>query len=119
MAQLFYILKIGILTFLLVVFMQIEVGQNTIENHADRFIKKSGFMEPVREIAKGGFIVLKNGYRSAVATIDSLVTTQFRAENSPGKRKILELKRSLAFEKLLKEKPAKEDEIESEDSESL
>ncbi len=99
MANLFYILKIGILTFLLVVFMQIEVSQNTIENHADSFIKRSGFMEPIRETAKGGFIVLRKAYRTAIAKADLLVTEQFRLENSPGRRKILELKRSLAFEK--------------------
>lgn len=99
MGHLFYILKIGITTFLLIVFMQIQVSHNTIENHLEGFIRKSSLLEPARQISEGGFIALKNIYRKSIKTADSFVTKQFRAENSPGQRKLLEIKRSLAFQK--------------------
>lgn len=99
MGHLFYILKIGIATFLLIVFMQIQVSHNTIENHVENFIHKSSLLEPARQISEGGFIALKNIYRKSLKTADSFVTKQFRAENSPGQRKLLEIKRSLAYQK--------------------
>jgi hypothetical protein len=99
MGHLFYVIKIGIATFLIVVLMQIEVSHNTIENHAENFIRRSSFFEPARQIAEGGFIALKIMYRKGIAIADSFVTKQFRAENSPGQRKLLEIKRSLAYQK--------------------
>lgn len=116
MGNLFYIIKIGLVTFLFVVFMQIQVGQNTIENHAENFIRKSSFMEPVREVAEGGFIAVKNIYRKSLKTIDSFVTKQFRSENSPGQRKLMEIKRSLAYQKEQEKKiESTEESEESED----
>jgi hypothetical protein len=104
MGHLFYVIKIGIATFLIVVLMQIEVSHNTIENHAENFIRRSSFFEPAREIAEGGFIAAKNIYRKSLAVADSFVTKQFRAENSPGQRKLLEIKRSLAYQKAQEKK---------------
>jgi hypothetical protein len=115
MGHLFYVLKIGIATFLIVVLMQIEVGHNTIENHAELFIRKSSLFEPARQIAEGGFIALKVVYRKTLNIADSFVTKQFRAENSPGQRKLLEIKRSLAYQKQEEKKVESKDYEESED----
>lgn len=114
MGHLFYILKIGIATFLLVVFMQIQVSHNTIENHLEGFIRKSSLLEPARQISEGGFIALKNLYRRSIKTADSFVTKQFRAENSPGQRQLLAIKRSWAYQK---DQEKKIDSEQSEDSE--
>jgi len=99
MSHIFYILKIGLITFIVVLAMQIEVSNRTIENHAEGFIRKSSILEPIRQISEGAFIASKNAYRMTIKTFDSFVTKQFRAENSPGQRKILEIKRSLAYQK--------------------
>lgn len=99
MSHIFYVLKIGLITFIVVLVMQIEVSNRTIENHAESFIRKSSILEPIRQISEGAFIASKNAYRITIKTIDSFVTKQFRAENSPGQRKLLEIKRSLAYQK--------------------
>jgi hypothetical protein len=99
MGHLFYVIKIGIATFLIVVLMQIEVSHSTIESHAENFIRKSNVFEPARQIAEGGFIALKIAYHKSLNIVDSFVTKQFRAENSPGQRKLLEIKRSLAHQR--------------------
>lgn len=117
MGHLFYVLKIGIATFLIVVLMQIEVSHKTVENHAEGFIRKSSLLEPARQIAEGGFIALKNIYRKSIIIADSFVTKQFRAENSPGQRKLLEIKRSLAYQKDKAKKLETADEEELEDLE--
>lgn len=118
MGNIFYVLKIGIVTLVIVLIMQINIGQNTVENHAEMFIRKSSILEPVREVAEGGFIVLKNVYRKTASTIDTFVTEQFRSENAPGKRKLFELKRSLAYQKD-QEKRLEEQSQENEESEDL
>lgn len=118
MDQIFYVLKIGLITFLILLFMQINVGQNTIENHAESYIRKSNIFAPVRDVAEGGFIALKNLYRMGLKTADSFVTKQFRAENSPGQRKLMEIKRSLAYQKE-QEKKIEEESYENEESEDL
>ncbi len=99
MSHIFYVIKIAIVTFLFVLVMQIEVGHRSIENHAEGFIRKSSILEPIRQVAEGAFIASKNIYRTGIKTVDSFVTKQFRAENSPGQRKLLEIKRSLAYQK--------------------
>jgi len=114
MSHLFYVLKIGVATFLLVIFMQIEVSHNTIENHAEIFIRKSTLLEPIREISEIGFIALKNIYHKSISVADSFVTRQFRAENSPGRRKLLEIKRSLAYQKNQEKKIENEESSENE-----
>lgn len=99
MGNIFYILKIGVITVVLIIFMQINFGQETLENKAENFIRQSSIMEPIRQVADGGFIAAKNLYRNTIEFVDSIVTKQFRSENAPGKRKLIELKRSIAFEK--------------------
>ena len=118
MGNIFYVLKIGIVTVLVIVIMQINIGQETLENKAENFIRQSSIMEPIRQVADGGFVVAKNLYRKVVESIDSVVTQQFRSENAPGKRKLVELKRSLAFQKEQEQK--KENSYsENEESEDL
>lgn len=118
MSHILYILKIGLITFIVVLAMQIEVSNKTIENHAEGFIKKSSILEPIRQISEGAFIATKNAYRITLNTFDSFVTKQFRAENSPGQRKLIEIKRSLAYQKE-QEKKIEEGSYEDEETEDL
>ena len=122
MSHLFYVLKIGIATAIVVLLMQIHIGETTIERHAEQFIRQSSILEPIRQISEGGFILMKNAYRKTMIVVDSFVTKQFRAENSPGQRKLVEIKRSLAFQKEQErklEEQSNNSDYESEESEDL
>ncbi len=99
MGNLFYIVKMILITIALILVMQIEVDHKTIESHAESFIQQSQIMSPVRDIAQGGFRFFKVAYHNVGKTVDSFFTKNFRSENAPGKRKLVELKRSLGFEK--------------------
>ncbi len=99
MGHLGFVLKIGIIAIVLVMLMQIKIGENTIENHAQAFIKSSFLTEPIREVSEGGFVVLRSAYQGSIKLFDSLVSSRFRSDSAPGKRKITEIKRSSSFEK--------------------
>jgi hypothetical protein len=99
MGNIFYVLRMILITVVLVVLMQVEVGHKTIENHAEGFIRQSGIMAPARSVAQGGFVFFKVAYHKGSQILDSFFTKNFRNENSPGRRKLVELKRSFRFEK--------------------
>lgn len=118
MGQIGYILKIVIATCIVVVLMQVKVGENTIENHAEKFIRTSSTTAIFRDVAQGGFLVAKTTYHGIAKTVDSFFTKNFRAEESPGRRKLVEVKRSLGFHKE-QEKKLQEREQEIEASEEI
>lgn len=105
MGQIFYIIKIAVITFAVVLLMQIKIDETTtVENHVESFIRTSVLTSPIREIAQGGFLLVRNTYHGAIENLNALFTKNFQAENSPGKRKFMELKRSLGFEKEIEKK---------------
>jgi len=97
MGHLSYVFKMLVLTLVVLMLMQLHVGRKTLENHAEEFIRKSSLLEPARDVAKSGFTIFKNAYHTGLRAADTFVTREFKSENSPGRRKIVELKRSLNF----------------------
>lgn len=99
MSHLGFVLKVFIATVLVVLIMQIKIGEETVENHAHSFLKTSSILEPLNEVAQGGAALFRSTYKNIIKTFDSLITQKFRSDNSPGKRDIVEVKRSQKYEK--------------------
>lgn len=99
MGNIFFTIKIAIITIVLILLMQIQVDNKTIEAHIESYVKTSMLISPIREVAHGGFAFFKSGYHWTSKTVDSFFSKNFRSENSPGRRKLTEIKRSLGFKK--------------------
>lgn len=116
MSHIGFVLKIFVLTVVIVLLMQIKVGEQTVENHAHSFLKTSSILAPLNEIAQGGAALFRSTYQGAIKTFDSIVTKKFRSDSSPGKRGLVDVKRSQKYEKdqELKKQAQEEQDFETE-----
>ena len=64
-----FVLKTLIFTMLMVVFMQVKVGGNTIEEYSYRWLKTSSVSQYLQATAAGGAMALKNLGQSLKTTI--------------------------------------------------
>ncbi len=98
----FFIIKMLIFTMVVVVVLQVKVGDYTLEQRSLVFISQSELIKPVSEVAHGGVVAIKNGFSGFVNLFHSKTSKFFNKENLPGHRSLgLQLKRS---QKYIKEK---------------
>ena len=86
MADILFVLKSFLVTFILVVVMQIQVGNNTIESHLQGWIRGSVVVQSLRDIAHGAVKVISQGYQSTVSTLDTKLGRGFNREQMAGTR---------------------------------
>jgi hypothetical protein len=60
MSELFFVLKCLVFTAVLVVFMQIKVGGQSMESHAYHWLQKSNVSMYVQSVAAGGAMAIRN-----------------------------------------------------------
>jgi hypothetical protein len=94
----FFIIKMLIFTTIMVVLLQIKIGDYTLEQKSMIFISQSELMIPVNEVAHGGVVAIKHGFNHVVNMFSSKAKGVFNKENLPGHRSIgLQLRRSKEF----------------------
>lgn len=75
MSELMFVLKSFIITVVLVVAMQVKVGNSSLESYSQWWLQKSSVSIYIQSVAAGGALALKNlvtGVKSSVTgTIDS------------------------------------------------
>ncbi len=86
MADVLFVLKSFLVTFILIVLMQIQVGENTIESHAQAWLRESSIVHTLRGVAHGGVKLLSEGYQSVIATLDAKLGNSFNREQMAGMR---------------------------------
>lgn len=69
--EFFYVLKIGMFTFLLVMFMQIEVGEKTLESHSYKIILEASKTLRLNQVAHGMIQAIKEGHKLALDSIEN------------------------------------------------
>lgn len=103
----FLILKAFVLTIAVILVMQIQVGQTTIERKSEAWLRTSPFVSQLQQVADGGMIVLDKLLGSIHQTLDrseSKSSNSFAQDVEPGKRHLrMKLERSKEY---LKEKTA-------------
>lgn len=87
MSEFFFFMKLFLLTIALVLVMQIQVGERSLESHAMGWVQTSALVQPLNSIAVGGAKVIKD----LTAKISGSVS-----QNS-GKKKKEEKKSSSSF----------------------
>lgn len=59
MSELFFCLKTFVLTIAIVIVMQVQVGERTLENHALSWVQTSPIVSPLNSVARGGAKVIR------------------------------------------------------------
>jgi hypothetical protein len=86
MADLLFVVKSFLATFLLVVLMQIQVSNQTIESHMHNWIRSSEVVSSLRGVAQGAAKIINQGYRATMRTIASQVGGEVNREQMAGSR---------------------------------
>lgn len=80
MSELFFVIKSFIISIVLIMFLQVKLGNTTVENHTFSWIHGSAIGKHLAKVAEGGTLVIKNGITSI---------TQFISKTISGNSKII------------------------------
>ena len=98
MGDLFFILRMMIYTFFLVIIMQVKVGPTTIEEKVINFTHHSEMAGMMQNVAQGAAKFIGVSYRKATGHLKSRYMEQYSQKEQPGERlktRLNELKESL------------------------
>lgn len=112
MTELLFAVKMAVISFVIVVLMQIRIGDDTIEQHAYGWIQTAAPVLFLREIAEGGLMAAHDGWARLTSNIKSKYWEKFDSDKLPGRRHLdVGLERSKVY---LDEQNAKKEKIEAE-----
>ncbi|MCB0389918.1 MAG: hypothetical protein KDD58_01450 [Bdellovibrionales bacterium] len=95
MSELLFIVKSFVLTILIVIFMQVKVGETTIEEKTLMWIESSPIILPLQEVVQGGVKFIREGWQTVFGNLNSKFFSSVNEKNTPGKRDLnLVLERS-------------------------
>lgn len=98
MGDLWFIIRMSIFTILLVLLLQIRIGENTIEEKAHGWIKANPVLPLVQQVAEGAGLVVVDVYNKTFGNIRTSLDRKLNPENQPGSRSIgINLQRSKEF----------------------
>ncbi len=69
MSEFFFFVKSLVLTLVMVLVMQIQVGERTLESHAMGWVQTSALVAPIQSAAHGGAKMLRDGIAKLEAAI--------------------------------------------------
>ena len=93
MSDLFFVLKMTIMTFIIVIIMQVKFGASTMN-----WVRTSNVVAPLHEVAQGAMVFLRQGFRQLTGSVSSKAGSLLDSENVPGKRHLrFQMDRSEAF----------------------
>ncbi|MBT4760467.1 MAG: hypothetical protein HOO06_02110 [Bdellovibrionaceae bacterium] len=94
----FFIIRTFIITFIVVMVLQIRIGDNTLEERAVVYMQTSQAMKPVHEVVHGGVLAIKGGFKNFMGLFQSKTSEFFDKNNLPGHRTIgFQLRRSQKY----------------------
>ena len=98
MSELFLIAKAMFLTVVVVIVLQVKVGDYTLEEKAKIYALNSPMAEPLMEVAKGGAKVITHGWGKLLSLMGNNISDFFNGDRTPGKRSLqLDLDRSKKY----------------------
>ena len=86
MGDLFFVIKMGVYTFLLVILMQIKVGSTTIEQRVIEFTHHSTLAGHMQEVAEGAAHFFGVKYDWVLKKLKKPISDKISGENLTGQR---------------------------------
>ncbi len=86
MRDLFFILKMIVITFALILTMQIQVNDRTLEERSLAWIRTSPIIEELQKVADAGVIGARKMWGTLTSQFGDNVFKGFKSEDKPGNR---------------------------------
>lgn len=97
MGDLFFFAKMIVITVVVVVLMQIKIGDSTLEYKFLNWVHTSTALEPMQQAAQGAVAVVREVWKKVTDRFSDNVTKTFDKANQPGSRLNITLKRSQEY----------------------
>lgn len=105
MSDILFFIKTLFITFIFIVVLQVKVGDLTLEQRAAHWARTSEVMEPVKQAARGGVVVIHQTWNRLTSHLGDKAQAVFKSEDSPGRRHLkFQLDRSTKYLKEQAEK---------------
>lgn len=73
MSSIFFVIKVGIITFLIVMLMQVQVGENSLETQSHQFIVEASKKLKLNEVAVGIVQFMREAQDSTDGIMENLI----------------------------------------------
>jgi hypothetical protein len=107
----FFVIRILGLTVLVSLFLQVQVGQITLEDHFQSWVKSSFVVDSLQDVIDGGVALTRAGYKKADSGVRALLSRIGRRGGEAGRD------RANAFGFKLKRHYEKDDEVDYQEEE--
>jgi hypothetical protein len=84
--DIFFVLKMFVVTVLVVLVMQIHIGEKSVEDHFHSWVKHSAFIDYVEEAVDGGMALFRGIYKKADTGIHTLLAKTIRSKHEKKER---------------------------------
>ena len=115
--DLLFFIKTIVLTLVVIMLLQIKVGEHTLEQRATTWARKSAVAASLQEVAHGGVLALRDGWRKFYGLFSGEVKNILKSDEAPGNRSL-----GISFErskKYFQEKAEKAKQVAQEKSREL
>lgn len=104
MGEMWFAFKATVMTVVMVFFMQIKIGEHTIEENAYQWVKSNYLVVYLNEVSQGAVVAIREAYQGVSNSMAAKVKKTFKDEFQPGSRSIIpDVKRSETYLSDLKE----------------
>lgn len=97
MRDLFFVIRMVIITLALILAMQIQINNRTVEERSLAWIRTSPYIEELQKIADAGVIGVRKIWGSITSLYSDGVFKGFKSEDRPGNRLKASWERSKTF----------------------
>ena len=98
MTDIFFVLKSLAITVVILILMQIKIGDSTMETKFHHWVNSAAVVAPLQEAADGGVALVKQAWNKVSKSFTGKTFNFFKEENIPGKRVLgLKLQRSAEY----------------------
>lgn len=89
MGEMWFAFKTTVMTVVMVFFMQIKVGEFTIEENAYQWVKSNYLVVYLNEVSGGAVVAIREAYQGVTNHMTTKVKKTFKDEFQPGSRSII------------------------------
>lgn len=115
MRDFFFVIKMALITLFIIMVMQIQVNNQTLEERSLAAIRTSPYIEELQKVADGGVIFAKRVWGTIAGYFNDEIFKGFKSDKRPGDRVRSGIDRSKSyFEEKAKEAQAKLKELQDE-----
>jgi len=98
MGDIFFFIKMLIFSFILILVLQVKIGEKTLEEKSMDYISQSSVLPVMQGVADGGVKVIGKVWNNTMKIFGGKITGIFNTDNIPGKRTLgIKMERSKKY----------------------